>query len=104
MGVSLKMVQEYCWWWGNNTKIESYKKSKKQMVKILSLLKEIILKPKIDGNKTDGDKADGNKTDSEETDDKQPDITDMPDLESKESAEQRRKQKGENSNTISNAK
>ena len=98
------MVQEYCSWWGNNTKIESYNQSKKHMVEILSLLKEIISKPKIDGDKTDGGKVDGNKTDGEETDDKQPDIADMPDLESEEPAEQRRKQKGENSKTISNAK
>ena len=62
------------------------------MVEILSLLKEIILKPKAD-DETDGDKTYGHKTDGDDADDKQPDVTDMSDLESEESAKQRRKQK-----------
>ena len=61
---------------------------------------EIMLKLKVPKNRKKNSrnfitvKID-DKRDGDETDDKQLDITDMIDLESKESAEQRRKQKGE---------
>ena len=54
-------------------------------------MEEIFIKPKTD------DKAD-NETDhktNDETDDKQPHTTDMPDVESEESAEQRRHQEAQ---------
>ena len=41
------------------------------------------------GDKRNGDKTDGDETDGDETDGEQPDTTDMLDIESKESAEQR---------------
>ena len=49
------------------------------------MLKKIFVKPKTNV-KTNGDKTDG-----DETDEKQPNITDMLDLESEESAKQRGK-------------
>ena len=53
------------------------------MVDIFKLLKEIFVQPKAD------DKAD------DKADEEQPDTTDMPDLESQKSAEQRKKKKGQ---------
>ena len=53
------------------------------MVDIFKLLKEIFVQPKAD------DKAD------DKADEEQPDTTDMPDLESQESAEQRKNKKGQ---------
>ena len=48
-------------------------------------MREIFKRPKTDGGKKDGDE-----TDSDKTDDEQPDTTDMSDLESDESAGQRK--------------
>ena len=57
-------------------------KIRTKLVDIFKQLKEILVRPKTD-DKT-GDKTDG----------EQPGITDMPDLDSEQSAEQRRNKKG----------
>ena len=58
-------------------------------------MRETFKKPKIDGDKKDGDEADGDKTDGE-----QPGTTDMLDLESDESAGQRKNQRGQGQRII----
>ena len=57
-------------------------RNRKRMVEILSLLKEIIVKPADD----EGDAQPNKETDE------QPDTTDMPDLESEESVAQKKNQ------------
>ena len=62
----------------------SVTRNRKRMVKILSLLKEIIAKP-IDG---------GADEQPDKEADEQPDTRDMSDLESEKSAKQKRNKKG----------
>ena len=68
--VTLKKVQQYCWWCRSNTKVKRYKKSKNNG-RIFKSVKKIITKPT----------------------DKQPDTVDMPELESEKSAKQEKKQR-----------
>ena len=80
-------------------------KNQKKIISTLILLGEIFVKPRTAKKADDktGDKADykagddktDNKTDGDKTDDEKSDITDMPDLKSKEFAEQRKNQKGQ---------
>ena len=60
-------------------------KARTKMMDIFKQLRDIFKRPKTDGDKKDGD----------ETDDEQPDTADMSDLESDESAGQRKNQRGQ---------
>ena len=69
------------------------KKKKKKKLDIFRILKEIFLGSKSydeTGDKTGDETVDDTDDETDdETDEKQPDTTDLPDLESEESAEQR---------------
>ena len=65
-------------------------KARTKMMDIFKQLRDIFKRPK-----TDGDKKDGDETDGDEIDDEQPDTADMSDLESDESAGQRKNQRGQ---------
>ena len=81
-------------------------KHRKKMVNIFKQLKEIFSGSKRNNktyfktgdktdDKTDDDKTDDDETDYDEANDEKPNTTDMPALESEESAEQRRNQTGQ---------
>ena len=75
--------------WVNNQLL----KKKKKILDIFRILKEIFLGSKSydeTGDKTGDETVDDTDDETDdETDEKQPDTTDLPDLESEESAEQR---------------
>ena len=77
--------------WIQNLKVT---KSPRKIVNILTLSKEVFVKPKTD------DKTGNYKTDREEAHDKELDTTGVPDLENEESAEQSKKQKGKGLKTL----
>ena len=75
-------------------------KSRIKMINIFKQLEEIFMEPKADKEADDKAHKKGDEKADRKADEEQPDTTDMPELESEESAEQRRNKKGQGLKTL----